>query len=35
MAAEKEFFIRVKNELIEVTQEVYLSYYRALQSETL
>lgn len=33
MAAKKEFFIRVKNELIEVTQEVYLSYYRAKRCE--
>ena len=33
MAAKKEFFIRVKDELIEVTQEVYLSYYRAKRCE--
>ena len=33
MAAKKEFFIRVKDELVEVTQEVYLSYYRAKRSE--
>ena len=33
MAAKKEFFIRVKDELVEVTQEVYLSYYRAKRCE--
>ena len=33
MAAKKEFFIRVKGELVEVTQEVYLSYYRAKRCE--
>lgn len=33
MAAKKEFFIRVKDELVEVTQEVYLNYYRAKRCE--
>ena len=33
MAAKKEFFIRVKDELVEVTQEVYLTYYRGKRSE--
>ena len=33
MAAKKEFFIRVKDELVEVTQEVYLTYYRGKRGE--
>ena len=33
MAAKEKFFIRVKDELVEVTQEVYLTYYRARRRE--
>ena len=33
MAAKKEFYIRIKDELVEVTREVYLSYYRAKRCE--
>ena len=33
MAAKGKFFIRVKDELVEVTQEVYLTYYRGKRCE--
>ena len=33
MAAKKEFYIRIKDELVEVTQEVYLTYYRGNRGE--
>ena len=33
MAAKKEFFIRVKDKLVEVTQAVYLTYYRGKRGE--
>jgi RNA polymerase sigma factor (sigma-70 family) len=33
MAAKKEFYIRIKDELVEVTQEVYLTYYRGKRGE--
>ena len=33
MAAKEKFFIRVKDELVEVTQEVYLTYYRGKRCE--
>ena len=33
MADKKEFYIRVKDELVEVTQEVYLTYYRGKRCE--
>ena len=33
MAAKKEFYIRIKDELVEVTQEVYLTYYRGKRDE--
>ena len=34
MADKKEFYIRVKDELVEVTREVYLTYYRGKGEET-
>lgn len=33
MADKKEFYIRVKDELVEVTREVYLTYYRGKRGE--
>ena len=33
MADKKGFYIRVKDELVEVTQEVYLTYYRGKRGE--
>ena len=33
MAAQDKFYIKVREELIEVTQEVYLTYYRARRRE--
>ena len=33
MAAKNKFYIRVKDELVEVTQEVYLTYYRGKRCE--
>lgn len=33
MAAKNKFYIRVKDELVEVTQEVYLAYYREKRRE--
>ena len=33
MAAKKEFYIRIKDELVEVTQDVYLTYYRGKRGE--
>ena len=33
LAAKEKFFIRVKDELVEVTQEVYLTYYRGKRCE--
>ena len=33
MATKEKFFIRVKDELVEVTQEVYLTYYRGKRGE--
>ena len=33
MAAKKEFYIRIKDELVEVTREVYLTYYRGKRGE--
>ena len=33
MAAQDKFYIKVREELVEVTQEVYLTYYRARRRE--
>ena len=33
MATKEKFFIRAKDELVEVTQEVYLTYYRGKRCE--